>query len=48
MIIDYKYELQNWAVNKFGGVKNTIDHFKKLGDSITAKTLNNWKNISFI
>lgn len=44
MIIDYKYELQNWAVNKFGGVKNTIDHFKKLGDSITAKTLNNWKN----
>ncbi|GAB4344259.1 MAG: hypothetical protein OHK0038_24450 [Flammeovirgaceae bacterium] len=44
MIADYKYELQNWAVKEFGGRKQAIKHFNDLGDNITEKTFNDWKN----
>jgi len=44
MIAEYKYQLQEWAVKRFGGRKKAVEHFNKLGDTITEKTLNNWKN----
>jgi len=44
MIAEYKYELQDWAVKTFGGRKKAVEHFNKLGDTVTEKTLNNWKN----
>ncbi len=44
MIAEYKYELQKWAVDKFNGRKNAIEHFRSLGDSVCPKTFNNWKN----
>lgn len=44
MIAEYKYELQEWAVKTFGGRKNAIQHFKDLGEEISEKTFNNWKN----
>lgn len=44
MINEYLYELQKWAVEYFGSRKQAIEHFKKLGDSVTEKTFNNWKN----
>ncbi len=44
MIADYLYELQDWAVSKFNGRKEAIQHFNSLNDSIGEKTLNNWKN----
>lgn len=44
MIADYLYELQDWAVKKFGGRKKAIEHFKNLGDTVTEKTFNDWKN----
>jgi hypothetical protein len=48
MIADYCYELQEWAV-KSGSVgnesrKRAIEHFRTLGDSVTEKTFNDWKN----
>jgi transcriptional regulator with AAA-type ATPase domain len=44
MIADYLLELQAWAVNKFKGRKKAIEHFKSLGDTVTEKTFNDWKN----
>lgn len=44
MIADYLYELQKWAVEYFGGRKKAVEHFKLLGDTVTEKTLNDWKN----
>lgn len=44
MIANYLYELQEWAVDKYNGRINAINHFKSLGESIDVKTLNNWKN----
>ena len=44
MITEYKYELQAWAIETFGGRKKAVEHFKKLGEDISEKTLNNWKN----
>jgi transcriptional regulator with AAA-type ATPase domain len=44
MIADYWFELQNWAVSKFGSRNKAIEHFKSLGDSVTEKTFNDWKN----
>lgn len=44
MIADYLFELQEWAVSKFGGRKAAIEHFKSKGDTVTEKTFNDWKN----
>ncbi len=44
MIAGYLFELQDWAVKKFGGRKKAIAHFRSLRDTITEKTLNDWKN----
>lgn len=44
MIADYLYELQDWAVKRFGGRKTAVEHFMSLGDSDVTKSLNNWKN----
>lgn len=44
MIADYLFELQDWAVNKFGGRKKAIEHFRSIGDTVTEKTFNDWKN----
>lgn len=44
MIAEYTFELQKWAVDKFNGRKNAIEHFRILGDSVCPKTFNNWKN----
>lgn len=45
MIENFKYELRNWALDKFNGSrKEAILHFQNLGDTITEKTLDNWKN----
>lgn|GEM_PF-628289 len=44
MIADYLHELQNWAVNKFASRKKAVEHFHSLGDTVTEKTLNDWKN----
>jgi transcriptional regulator with AAA-type ATPase domain len=44
MLADYLYEMQNWAVSKFGGRKSAVEHFKRLGDTVTEKTFNDWKN----
>lgn len=44
MKADYLYELQDWAVKKFKGRKKAIEHFRELGDTITEKTFNDWKN----
>lgn len=44
MIADYCFELQGWAVAKFGGRKKAIDHFREIGDTVTEKTFNDWKN----
>ncbi len=46
MIAEYKYELQEWAVKQFGGRNGAIQHFHELGDKVTEKTFNNWKNRS--
>lgn len=45
MIANFKYELRNWMLDKFkGSRKEAILHFQNLGDTITEKTLDNWKN----
>lgn len=44
MIADYLFELQDWAVSKFEGRKPAIEHFKSIGDTVTEKTFNDWKN----
>jgi transcriptional regulator with AAA-type ATPase domain len=44
MIEDFKFDLRNWAIDKFKSRKKAISHFQSLGDSITEKTLDNWKN----
>ncbi|WP_452232068.1 sigma 54-interacting transcriptional regulator [Lacinutrix sp. MEBiC02595] len=44
MKADYYFELQKWAVEKFGGRKKAIEHFKSLNDTITENTFNKWKN----
>jgi transcriptional regulator with AAA-type ATPase domain len=44
MIADYLFELQAWAVKKFKGRKKAIEHFRSLGDTVTEKTFNDWKN----
>lgn len=44
MIADYLFELQKWSVYKFSGRKNAIEHFNSLGDTVVAKTFNDWKN----
>lgn len=44
IIADFKFDLQDWAVNKFKGRKNAVTHFQKLGDTVTEKTFDNWKN----
>ena len=44
MLADYLFELQNWAVSKFNSRKSAIEHFRSIGDNITEKTFNNWKN----
>lgn len=44
MIADYWYELQDWAVNKFGERKKAIEHFRSIGDTVSPETFNNWKN----
>ena len=44
MIADYLFHLQDWAVKKFKGRNSAEAHFKELGDTITVKTFNDWKN----
>ncbi|QNK78663.1 sigma 54-interacting transcriptional regulator [Winogradskyella sp. PAMC22761] len=44
MKADYFFELQKWAVDKFKGRKNAIEHFKSKGDTVTDNTFNKWKN----
>lgn len=44
IIANFKFDLRNWAVEKFKGRKEAIAHFQKLGDTVTEKTLDNWKN----
>lgn len=44
MQADYLFKLQEWAVKIYNGRKPAIAHFKELGDTITEKTLNDWKN----
>ncbi len=44
MIADYLFHLQEWAVSKFKGRKPAIEHLKYLGDTVTEKTFNDWKN----
>ena len=44
MIENFKFDLQEWAIKKYKGRKNAVTYFKNLGDSLTDKTLDNWKN----
>ena len=45
MIANFKFELRNWMLDQFNGSrKEAILHFQNLGDTITEKTLDNWKN----
>lgn len=44
MQADYLFELQKWAVEKFGGRNKAIEHFKLLNDTVTENTFNKWKN----
>lgn len=44
LIADYLFELQKWSVDKFHGIKPAIEHYKSLGDTVTAKSFNDWKN----
>ena len=44
MIANFKFDLQEWAIKKFKGRKKAILHFQNIGDTITEKTLDNWKN----
>lgn len=44
LIADYLFELQDWSVNQFKGIKPAIEHFKSLGDTVTAKSFHDWKN----
>jgi len=44
MIADYLFELQDWAVKKFGERKKAIEHFHSIGDTVAPETFNNWKN----
>ncbi|SFD28367.1 sigma 54-interacting transcriptional regulator [Algibacter pectinivorans] len=44
MQADYLFELQKWAVEKFGGRNKAIEHFKLLKDTVTENTFNKWKN----
>lgn len=44
MIADYKFALQEWAVEKFRGRDAAIKHFKSKGDTVSPKTFNDWKN----
>ena len=43
MIAEYRFQLQYWAVSKFGGRKAAVDHFKSKGDTVTEKTFNDWR-----
>jgi transcriptional regulator with AAA-type ATPase domain len=44
MIADYLFELQDWAVQKFGERKKAIEHYRSIGDTVSPETFNNWKN----
>jgi len=44
MIADYLFELQDWSVKQFKGIKPAIDHYRNLGDTIIPKSFNDWKN----
>lgn len=45
MKADYLFELQKWAVAKFGSRKKAVKNFNDLGgDKVTEGTFNNWKN----
>lgn len=48
MIADYLFELQKWVVEKFKERKPAIEYFNSIGDTITEKTLNNWKNKGYL
>lgn len=43
LIETYKRELGQWAIQNFGSRKAAVEHFKALGDTVTEKTLDNWK-----
>jgi len=43
MIADYLFELQEWAVKKFGGRNKAIEHFRLLGDTVSESTFYDWK-----
>jgi DNA-binding NtrC family response regulator len=42
MIKQFKFELAQWAVKRFGKVSAAEEHFQGLGDSLTRKTLHEW------
>ena len=44
LIADYLFELQEWSVKQFKGIKPAIEHYKSLGDTVTAKSFHDWKN----
>lgn len=44
MKADYLFELQKWAVKKYDGKKEAIEHFKSLEDTVTLDTFSKWKN----
>jgi len=44
MLRDFKSELATWLMQNFGTIEEIRQHVKHLGDSISKKTLYNWKN----
>ena len=46
MIVDYKFELQKWAVKTFGSIDATAKHFESLGEKAenVKRNFTNWKN----
>ncbi|MFK7797430.1 MAG: sigma-54-dependent transcriptional regulator [Aureispira sp.] len=44
LISDYKRQLALWAIDYFGSAKKAEEHYTKMGDKITERSIYKWKN----
>ncbi len=44
MIREFKRDLANWLIKRFGSAPKAVNHLEGLGEKITKETLYNWRN----
>ena len=43
MLAEFKHDLAQWAINRFGSAPQAVKHFNSLGEKITQETLYKWR-----